>query len=90
MGPGEKCLDSLQCGDDIGPSPPPELFLVLYAELFRLATVVSSELPQQASPFYSLLTPAQYTHGDVFSAADDMGDSCAPGPIQPPLAALAT
>lgn len=46
--------------------PLPELFLVLYAELFCLVTVVSSELLQQLpSPFYSLLTPALYIHKDI-------------------------
>lgn len=56
----------------------------MYPELFCLVTVVSSGLPQQASPFYSLLTPAQYTHGDVLPAADSMGDPCAPGPKSSP------
>lgn len=53
----------------------PELFLVLYAELFCLVTVVSSEmLQQQSSPFHSLLTPALYIHGDILPALNSMGD----------------
>lgn len=71
--------DDCRVGMTRSGQPFPELFLALYAELFCLVTVVSSEmLQQQPSPFYSLLTPALYIRGDILPALDPH----APVPIQ--------